>query len=155
MSTASPKSRLRVPDFDPAAVARAEAALKVLSAQFNDWMVEEIERLEDALRHAEQHHFEITALAPLLARAHDVKGLAATYEFPLATRLADVVCRLLETEQRQRAARRNRGLLTAAVQAIRACVRDNIRSERDSVGALVAKELDRRAAEAIQDVNET
>lgn len=149
--TAAPPGRqkLRVPEFDPAAIARAEAALKTLSVQFKDWMGEEVVRLEAALQTAASKHFSSAGVSELYTRAHDVKGLATTYEYPLAGRLADVICELLETEQRREAAIRHRALLEAAVQAIRACLRDNIRSESHPLGALVAQELERKSRDAL------
>jgi len=154
MNAAPPKPRLRVPEFDPAAVARAEAGLKALSVKFNDWMAEEVDRLEAAFQNAAQRNFAADALPALFARAHDVKGLAATYEFPLASRIADVICRLLETDARMRAARANRALLQAAVQAIRACLRDDIRTDRHPVGAVLARELEQQTAVALQTLSE-
>jgi hypothetical protein len=140
---------MRVPEFDPAAVARAEAALEALGSVFPDWMHEEVLRLEDALLTARTGAFAPDSLGGLQARAHDVKGMAATYRYPLASRIADCICRLLATPERCALARANRALLEAAVAAVRACVRENIRDETDRMGAALAKELDARVTEAL------
>lgn len=143
-------TRMRVPDFDPAAVARAEAALEALGAAFPDWMQEETARLEEALGVARGGAFAPDSLASLQARAHDVKGMATTYKYPLATRLADCLCRLLATPERRSLASANRKLLEAAVAAIRACVRENVRDEANPMGATLVRELDARVAEALE-----
>ena len=80
--------------FDP--VARAEAALAELAADFSVWMDNECERL-DAARNAIKavRHHPGNKDALFLA-AHDIKGEAATFGYPLVAPVADSLCRLIE-----------------------------------------------------------
>jgi hypothetical protein len=78
------------------------------------------------------------------ARAHDLKGLGTTYEFPLVTRIAGSLCKLLgEGEARIQAPV---ALVTAHVDTIRACVRDNVRDTDNPVGRALAEQLEQSVA---------
>ena len=81
------------------------------------------------------------SLDQLFTRAHDLKGLGATYEFPLVTRIAGSLCKLLGEGD----ARLNTplALVDAHVNTIRAAVRDNIRDSDNPVGQALASELER------------
>jgi hypothetical protein len=61
--------------------------------------------------------------------AHDLKGLGTTYEFPLITRLAGSLCRLIEEPRARLAA--PAALIDAHIDAIRASLRDDIRNDDD------------------------
>jgi len=136
------RSRLggRLPRIDPGAIAKAEAALKGLSAQFGEWLRDEVAKLDAA-------HTDLKAQGPtqacmdaVYARAHDLKGLGTTYEFPLVTRLAGCLCKLLgEKETRTRVPV---ALVSAHVDAIKACVRDNVRDTANPVGHALAEQLE-------------
>ncbi|MCR6631239.1 MAG: Hpt domain-containing protein [Magnetospirillum sp.] len=85
-------------ELDPAALARAEAALAALTSDYIRWMEADMASLRaalDALREAGP------AEAPercrqLFAVAHNMKGQAGTFGYPLLTRLGNALCRLLE-----------------------------------------------------------
>lgn len=142
MSMTAKPARAKVPAFDAQAIARAEAALQALSNEFGTWMEEEVVKLEAAFAHTKGEKFASVSLDALHTRAHDVKGLGATYEFPLITRLAGALCRLLETPERRGLAAQNAHLIGAAVGAIRASIRDNIRNDQHAIGRVLAAELD-------------
>ncbi len=77
-----------LPELDPLALARAEAALAALACDYHAWAAADLVRLR-------------TALAPfqpdrLFAIAHDIKGQAGTFGFPLVTERANALCRMLE-----------------------------------------------------------
>lgn len=142
MSMTAKPVRNKVPAFDAEAVARAEAALQALSNEFGAWMEDEVVKLEAAYAQTKAEKFTLASLDALHTRAHDVKGLGATYEFPLITRLAAALCRLLETPERRGLAAQNGHLIAAAVGAIRASIRDNIRNDQHAIGRVLAAELD-------------
>ena len=81
----------------------------------------------------------------LYLRAHDLKGLGATYEFPLITRLAASLCRLIDEPATRLSA--PMFLVDAHIDAIKACVRDDIKVDTHPVGKLLANELEGRVAE--------
>jgi hypothetical protein len=131
--------------IDPAAVAKAEAALKGLSSQFGQWLQDEVAKLEAARETIRTEGANKATMDGLFTRAHDLKGLGATYEFPLVTRIAGSLCKLLGDGDGRVGAPMS--LVDAHVQAIRAAVRDNIRDSDTPVGAALASELERGTAD--------
>ncbi len=131
--------------IDPEAVAKAEAALKGLSSQFGQWLQDEVGKLE-AAREAIRSQGAVRATVDrLFTHAHDLKGLGATYEFPLVTRIAGSLCKLLgEGEARVNTPM---ALVDAHVNAIRAAVRDNIRDSDNPIGQALASELEKYTSE--------
>ena len=101
--------------FDAEAIERAEAALKALSVNFKEWMTQEVERLETARANARMAGFSNESLEKLYLRAHDVKGLGSTYEYPLITAVAAQLCRLLSAPEGKVAARETPTLIDAHV----------------------------------------
>jgi hypothetical protein len=140
------RSRLggRLPTIDPSAIAKAEAALKGLSAQFGEWLRDEVAKLESAYAVLKADGPTQAAMDGVYARGHDLKGLGTTYEFPLVTRIAGSLCKLLgEGDARTRAPV---ALVSAHVEAIRACVRDNVRDTNNPVGRALAEQLEQNVA---------
>jgi len=82
------------PGDDP--VARAEAALAELSNEFSSWMDTECERLIQARQTLKRAGINATTRDELFRAAHDIKGEAETFGFPLAGQVADSLCRLIE-----------------------------------------------------------
>lgn len=128
--------------MDPNAIAKAEAALKGLSGQFGQWLQDEITKLETARAVIRDEGMSQKAADQLYLHAHDLKGLGATYEFPLITRLAGSLCKLMDEQQYRTIA--PMFLVDAHVEAIRAAVRDFIRDTNHPVGRVLAEELERR-----------
>lgn len=138
---------LERPLFDDEAVARADDTLKALSGSMEQWLDADIERLQSARKAAERADWTIHALEAIAGAAHDLKGMGATYGFPMATRLAASLCRLIETDAGKREAQRDPALVCAHVDALRAAVRDRIRDDSHPVGRAVAQALEARVAE--------
>jgi hypothetical protein len=133
-------------NFDQNAVARAEAALQSLSGQFQQWMEEETNKLHDARNTAKANQWVDADLDTLYTRAHDVKGLAGTYEYPIGTRIAASLCRMIETPEARENARKHLNILEAHVDAIRAAVQGKIKTEDHPVGRQLLLELEGRVA---------
>ena len=128
--------------IDLEAVAKAEAALKSLSSQFGQWLQDEIDKLEAARAVIRTDGMSQAAADKLYIHAHDLKGLGGTYEFPLITRLAGSLCKLIDNRETRTAA--PMFLVDAHIDAIKAAVRDNIRDVSHPVGKLLAEELEQR-----------
>jgi hypothetical protein len=128
--------------IDADAIAKAEAALKAMSAQFGQWLQDEITKLDAAQAAIRAEGLTAATAETLYFRAHDLKGLGTTYEYPLVTRLAASLCRLLDDPSRRDSAPGL--LLDAHVDAIRAVVRDGIRSDDHPTGKALAEELEAR-----------
>jgi len=131
--------------IDASAIARAEAALQAMSAQFGQWLDDELVKLDAA-----QSAIRTKGLTPetgeyLYCRAHDLKGLGTTYQYPLVTRLAGSLCRLLDDADKRMAAPMT--LVDAHVDAIKAVVRDKIQTDEHPTGRVLAETLESRVAE--------
>ncbi len=135
---------LKLPVFDDGA--RADDALKSMSASFEQWLDGESARLQAARVEAQRLGWSDEALDPVLRSAHDLKGMGATYGYPLVTQLGASLCRLIETEAGRRAARANPALVNAHVDALRAVIRDRITTNADPVGRAIVSALEARVA---------
>ena len=134
--------------IDADAIAKAEAALKSLSGQFAQWLDDEINKLDAARAAVQANGYTPETSESLYLRAHDLKGLGSTYEFPLITRIAGSLCKLTDTPERR--AQASLFLIDSHIDAIKACVRDDIRDDSHPVGRALAEELERRVAEGEQ-----
>lgn len=128
--------------IDAGAVARAEEALRSLASNFAAWLEEEIVRLEAARRVVAERGLDPETGEGVYLRAHDLKGLGATYEFPIITRIAGSLCRLVEHPEHRAAA--PLALIDAHIAAIRSVVRDGVRSDAEPAGAAIAEDLEAR-----------
>lgn len=131
--------------LDTDAIARAEAALKSLSGQFSEWLQDEINKLEAA--RAEVHAQGLTTQTSevLYMRAHDLKGLGTTYEFPLVSRIAASLCKLIDEPANRVSAPLH--LVDAHIDAIKAAVRENIKDADHPIGQVLVTELERKVRE--------
>lgn len=132
----------RLGAIDPAAIAKAEAALKSLSGNFVQWLNDEIGKLEVARQAVRAEGVTIDNMESLYLRAHDLKGLGATYGFPLITRIAGLLCRLIDDKSKRSSA--PMGLIDAHIDAIKAAARDDIKTEDHPVGKILVQELESR-----------
>ena len=130
--------------IDPEAVAKAEAALKSLSSQFGQWLNDELAKLDAARAEITAKGYTPETAEAIYLRAHDLKGLGSTYEYPLVTRLAASLCKITDTAQAR--AKAPLFLIDAHIEAIKAAVRDEIRDENHPVGKALAEELEGRVA---------
>lgn len=132
--------------IDPNAIAKAEAALKSLSGNFTQWLQDEVVKLENARARVRAEGVGVETMEQLYLRAHDLKGLGATYEFPLITRIAASLCRLIDDKDKRLTAPMT--LIDAHIDAIKASVRDSIKTDDHPVGRDLILELERKVAEA-------
>jgi HPt (histidine-containing phosphotransfer) domain-containing protein len=120
-------------------VARAETALAELSGEFSGWMAAECDRL-DAARHAvRQHGFSKTHFEELFRAAHDIKGGAATFGYPLAAPAAESLCRVLEHSPDS--TRIPIALVDQHVDAVRAIVREYARPDIAATASALSRKL--------------
>lgn len=137
----------RLGALDPAAIAKAEAALKNLSGNFGQWLQDEITKLETARQTVRNEGPTMANMEALYLRTHDLKGLGTTYGFPLITRIAASLCVLTDDETKRISA--PMALIDAHIDAIKAAVRDDIKTDEHPVGRALAHELERRVAETV------
>lgn len=128
---------------DPAAanspdpVRRAEHALELLSNEFGAWMDVETQSLELA-RQAAGHSRDIADIAELYRCAHDIRGQAATFGFPLAGEIAEGLCDLIDKASHRAPPQT---LLDRHVEAIRAIVREDARGHDNPLGVALVRRL--------------
>jgi len=124
-------------DFDP--VERAEAALAELVGEFATWMEHECVRLDEARMVVRARGLDAGTRDPLFRAAHDIKGQAATFGFPLVAPVAESLCRLLEhTPEMERIPI---DLIDQHVDAIRAITHRNARGDSEMTAARLAERL--------------
>ena len=157
MSQSNPGQMISVPNtlkakiggrfggIDPAALAKAEAALKGLADNFGQWMDDELTKLAAARDRIRAEGYNAETAENLYFRAHDLKGLGATYGFPLVTRIAGSLCRLIDDPATR--LRAPPVLLDAHIDAINASVRGKICDADHPVGKTLVEELERRVRE--------
>lgn len=131
--------------IDANAIAKAELALQAMSSQFGQWLQDEIEKLDKAQADIRTSGYNALTAEALYFRAHDLKGLGSTYQYPLVTRLAGSLCKMMDDPAKRMAA--PVVLLDAHIDAIRAVVRDEIQTDDHPVGKILAETLEARVAD--------
>ena len=132
--------------IDPSAIAKAEAALKSLSGNFTQWLNDEVVKLDAARQRVRDEGVNVETMETLYLRAHDLKGLGTTYEFPLITRIGASLCRLIDDKDKRLTV--SLPLVDAHIDAIKAAVRDSIKTDDHPVGRILIEELERKVAAA-------
>jgi hypothetical protein len=88
-----------LPELSPEALARAEKALAGLSQRYLDWAAGDATRLCACVQEMQDGTTALAAGLPhLFTIAHDMKGQAATFGYPLVSELGNRLCRLIEAE---------------------------------------------------------
>jgi chemotaxis protein histidine kinase CheA len=130
--------------IDMAAIKRAEAAMEVLKVEFHDWLADDVARLA-----ACRDGFAATPSAAmrddLFRAAHDLKGQAETFEYPMIARIASSLTKLIDGTPGEIPL----GLVDAHVAAIRVVFRDKIKTPTDQVASVLAEELEARVTETL------
>ncbi len=137
---------LKRPLFDEDTVARADNTLKAMGDSMVQWLDADVERLQQTRLAAENAHWSHAALETLGRVAHDLKGMGGTYGFPLVTQIAASLCRLVETEAGKSVAQADPSLVRAHVDALRAAVRDRIKTDGDPTGRALVHALEEEVA---------
>ncbi len=83
--------------IDMEAVARAEAAIEELSSEFDGWLAEEVKHLGDAQERTSKEGMSGEAAADFFRVAHDLKGQAETFGYPLVTDTCASLCKLFDS----------------------------------------------------------
>lgn len=124
-------------------IEKAEEALKDLKHEFGAWLEEEVEKLETAAKAVATAGLKGQEGEELFICAHDLRGVGTTYEFPIITRLAASLTKMIDMEEKREKASKN--LALAHVGAIRAALSQNIRSDEDQVASELANELEKQS----------
>ncbi len=131
--------------IDARAIAKAEEALAAMAGQFSQWLQDELDKLEAARAAIKAQGLTAETAEQLYFRAHDLKGLGGTYQYPLVTRIAGSLCKLLDDAGKRLGA--PMVLVDAHIDAIKAVVRDRIQTDEHPVGKALVEALEARTAE--------
>lgn len=131
--------------IDP--VEKAEKAIERLSANFADWMDEEVTRLVDSWQANKNSGFSQETRTNLYRVAHDMRGQASTLGFPTVGRIAGILCDLLDIVGEDRVPD---AFLEKYITAIRAITRETKRGEDNAIAGQLADELAKAGQELIQ-----
>ena len=117
-------------------VNNAETALRELKVEYDQWIREDLERMETALKAAEESPEKSEAsIKAIYDTGYDIKGHGATFEFPLLGMIADSLCSLI-TDAKVSAAQQLH-LIRLHVDAMRVVVNESV----DGAGGDQGKEL--------------
>ncbi len=133
--------------FDIAAIKRAEKALDGLSENFTDWMNIELDKLDEARQLIKKNNFSTETVEQLHNVAHDLKGQASTFGYPMATEFCAALCLLIETIPDIN--RLPITLIDQYVDAVRAVVREKVTDTEDEKSNKVLQELRKVTAEFV------
>ncbi len=131
---------------DMGAIKRAEAAMDTLKSQFGGMAADGIQTLADA-RQAYAAKADPASRAALLRAALDIKGQAATFDFPLMGRVAASLTRLLGEAPQGVALPMT--LVDAHVSAMQVIHRRNITGNDDKVALALIGELDAQVGQLL------
>jgi chemotaxis protein histidine kinase CheA len=131
---------------DMAAMKRAEAAMEGLKSEFAGWIAEDVKKLIAARARYSQTP-DTDSRAALLRAAHDIKGQAATFNYPLIARVAGSLSRLID--ELPAAAAIPVALVDAHVNAIQVIHKLAMQDTNDKTAQALCAELDARVNEVL------
>lgn len=129
--------------IDPATLARAEQAIEAMKGDFAEWVATDVEKLHTA-RAAFAASADKDTRDTLYRASHDLKGQGATFGYPFVARVADSLCRLLDTVAAEALPAQ---LIDAHVDAIRVILRDHVKGNASRTATVLAQELEARVTE--------
>ena len=132
--------------LDMAAIKRAEAAMEDIKSEFAGWAADDVEKLMAA-----RARYAQTPDAPsrnaLLRAAHDMKGQAATFNYPMIARVSGSLSKLIGDLPQEKDL--PLGLVDAHVSAIHVIYRDKVMDESNKVAMVLAAELEKQVEAAL------
>ena len=132
--------------LDMGAMKRAEAAMETLKSEFCDWIADDVKALIAArARYAAAPDAE--SRDALLRAAHDIKGQAPTFNYPLIARVAASLSRMIGELPPDTALPLS--LIDAHVSAIQVIHKSAVQDTGDATAQALCAELDARVDEII------
>jgi HPt (histidine-containing phosphotransfer) domain-containing protein len=136
--------------LDLAAMERAEAAMEELQSEFGDWIADDVKTLIAArARYAATPGTD--SRAALLRAAHDIKGQAPTFNYPLIARVAASLSRMIGELPGGFPLPLN--LIDAHVSAIQVIHKNGMQDTNDKIAQALCAELDARVDEVVADAS--
>jgi chemotaxis protein histidine kinase CheA len=136
-----------VTGLDTAAMKRAEAAMEAIKGEFSAWAASDVEKLMAArARFAKTP--DAPARAALLRAAHDMKGQAATFNYPMIARVSGSLSKLVNELPAEKEL--PLALVDAHVTAIHVIYRDKVMDESNKVAVVLSQELENQVVAALK-----
>jgi len=132
--------------IDPDILKRAEKAMTDLSQEFAGWLTQDIQTLSQAFIAFSKSPTADNAAA-LFRGAHDLKGQATTFEYPLIARVAASLARLMDGMRSWDAS--PLPLVAAHIDAIHVIHRDRIKDISNRMALVLAEELEGRVIKTL------
>ncbi|HEX4026914.1 MAG TPA: Hpt domain-containing protein [Rhizomicrobium sp.] len=132
---------------DMAAMKRAEEAMNALKSEFSGWIADDVKKLTDARARYSQTQDDASRHA-LLRAAHDIKGQAPTFNYPLIARVAGTLSRLIG--ELPPAAAIPVALVDAHVNAIQVIHKLAMQDTNDKTAQALCAELDARVDQVLK-----
>lgn len=130
---------------DDLSVAAADAAMKDLSGDFQNWMGDEVNRLIAAFEVFSESPPNKRDIGPLFRAAHDIRGQAAVFGYPIASEIAGSLSKLLDKIEPDYLPLQ---LISHHVDSVKAIYRNNIRDYANPVATQIIHNL-RRAIDRV------
>ncbi len=130
---------------DDLSVAAADAAMKDLSGDFQNWMGDEVNRLIAAFEVFSDSPPNKRDIGPLFRAAHDIRGQAAVFGYPIASEIAGSLSKLLDKIEPDYLPLQ---LIAHHVDSVKAIYRNNIRDYANPVATQIIHNL-RRAIDRV------
>jgi Chemotaxis protein histidine kinase and related kinases len=124
--------------IDSDILARAEKAMETLKKDFDDWLADDIAVLTAAAKTYSISRDPATSGA-LFRAAHDLRGQATTYEFPLIARIAASLSKLIDGTDAV-----PMPLVAAHIDAIQVIHREKIKDSSNLMALTLVEELEGR-----------
>jgi chemotaxis protein histidine kinase CheA len=134
---------------DMAAIKRAEAAMDNLKGEFAGWIADDVKKLIEARARYGRTPDEASRAA-LLRAAHDIKGQAPIFNYPLIARVAATLSRLIGELPSQTAV--PVALVDAHVNAIQVIHKLALQDTNDKTAQALCAELDARVSEVLESI---
>jgi len=131
--------------LDGAIIAKAEAAIKELSVEFDDWMKTEVKTLMAAYEDVRTHGLIEPYDKKLYLVAHDMRGQAETLGYPLIGRYCASLCKMFDAVTDY--SKIPLHAIDSHIGAISVAIRDTIKDEEDAIANAVLDKLETEVAD--------
>jgi chemotaxis protein histidine kinase CheA len=123
---------------DDLSIAAAESAMKDLSGDFQNWMGDEVNRLVAAFENFRTQPPSERDIGSLFRAAHDIRGQAGAFGYPLAAEIAGSLAKLLDKIEPDYLPTQ---LVAHHIDAVRAVFRSQIRDYANPVAVQIIHNL--------------
>ncbi len=134
--------------LDPALAGKADSAVAAMSGDFQQWLDETVAKVLAARQDLSGAPISNANKGPLYTAVLETKSLGETYGYPLVSRFAQSLAKLLVRLGEQKAAPAL--LVDAHIDAIRAAIRSQMTSAQDPIGTRLASELEQQVSDFLK-----